>query len=302
MVIQLKPFLLKLLPEDLCILILNYVEWELYDIDFRKLCLNLGIVCYERMEHAFLMWRNGMARCLNPGHIRDVRLRQNGKPPAPPAQWGPTNLERYIRELYRKHIAFPLVLGDKIKILPDDATMYVVAYERPPVGEKVKVTEESIRLMVHKLNTLVIMAVGKECIWIGVIQNMTWVLLVPIPFIHLAQLYLGKHSSKKKAFPMEISKLEKDAPYNSISPKPSKEVNRGKKLTFDPRTGRFIIFAGNGLTIPVHLKELMGHLFTCKEVKTVITQFWDELPALYYFLSQLGLDLDTVTWVIEYLY
>lgn len=275
-------------PIELLVLIVSYIFLSVYDIKFNEHCTDLGIMLHPRMADTFSVWRHRMSFFYRQKHVRAVKCRQNGKDPVPKAQWVPTELDNPLYlELCRRTVAIRWRLGDGEIFHTPEETMFLVTHKWPAVGEKVRnnLTEEYVTEMAYKLDTIVVIAVVKDYILMGVIQGNKWIFLVPIRFIHLVEMHLKKHSSEKKAFFMDIPGLEKNAPDTLISPEPSKDLNKDKKLIFDPK-GRFVIKLGNGFDIPVHLDELMTHLYKSKEVNTLVTNHWDILSKNSYVLSR----------------
>lgn len=248
-------------------------------INFKVLCREMGVNCYQRMEETYYEWVRRLLSDDPQFHERDVKCRENGTPPPNVAQWGPININEIFREIWSRHIAFYILWWEK-KILPkkrltDDKTMFAVVYANPPVGKKIKVTKEHIKNMVQLLDTILVMQPVNGCILIGIFQNGRWVFFVSIYFSELLEMCQMEYSSKK-AFPVDISRLEKIlekiSPNTEIFPKPDKNVNVGKTMLFDPK-GRLIITVSDSLTVTVHMAEFLRHMKN-KHVRNLVHHSW----------------------------
>lgn len=289
------------MPVNLLVIIVRYsflpLYASVYDIQFKAQCIDLGIILYPRIVDIFSVWQNRMSGFYPQIHARGVKCRQNGTAPVLKPQWVPTDLNNqfYLELCQGRGVGFRWRSWDGKIFRSPDEEMFLVTHKLPAVGEKVRriLTEKYVAELAYKLDTIVVTAVVKNYILMGVIKGNKWIFLVHIPFIYLVSLYLG-NSSKKKTFYVDIPALEKNAPDTLVSPEPGKDVNKDKQLMFDPK-GRFLIKLGNDFDIPLYWMELMTHLCKSEKVKKHVTDHWDILSKNCYF-EILSLTSLTPTW------
>jgi len=310
------PLLLFLFPKELCILIIECLEWKLYSIDFRELCDDLGVLCYLRMKHTYNDWVYRMAKFLNWNH-EGVKFRQNGTVPANRPQWGsikenPFYIKYPVKiqlEINRRKIN--ISPKDRKKRVNYDKAVCIFVYNSPPIGQKNKINEISITNILIKLNTLVVLVPIGDKIYIGVISGNKWLFMTYISFIDILRLYHGTYRdkiiSKKVVVHLEMPDSVKD-PNVHISPECGENINKHNALMYrqgGQQGGALLIkvrlpgiIPDEKLIIPIHLNKYMTHLYS-KCIRTLVHWHWGLNSKILYHASRIGWkkkwDFDTIT-------